>query len=303
VLTSADQGQSLSPSPPPSPTRGEGGCLSPRRWLLLTVAVLALFSPWIPTTITWTRLVSSSFWTPPLTPAQIGRTYQLYAGSWAVLALLVLLAIVGIARKWDRRAMVFLFGLMLFPVFIPAIIGVLTRPTFTDRYAIFAPVGLYALAAVGIASLRWKSLRIAYVAALCVLSMANVNQVFEKQDWRRAGQYLTTAMRPTDVAVINRKNNRFLYDYYVRRPDVRLVGFDGPALPFTLPLPPGRHVWFIASNSAFTPSEMLARAPWQVLSHRKFDDHLEIFELTDDAATTQASQPTTSATPPPSRSP
>jgi uncharacterized membrane protein len=292
-----------SPSPPPSPARGEGGCLSPRRWLLLNVAVLALFGPWIPTTITWTRFVSTSFWAPPMTPAQIGRTYQLYAGSWAVLALLVLLAIVGIVRKWDRRANALLLGLTLLPVFIPAIIGALTKPNFTDRYAIFAPAGLYALAAVGIASLRWKALRIAYVAALCVLSMASVKHVFEKQDWRSAGQYLTTSMRPTDVVAINRKNNRFLYDYYVRRPDVRLVGFDGPALPFTLPLPRDRHVWFIASNSAFTSSEMLARAPWRVLSHRKFDDHLEIFELTDAAATTQASQPTTSAIPPPSRSP
>src|SRR5213079_2974798 len=54
----------------------------PLRWLLLNVAVAALFGPWIPTTLQWTRFVNSAFWTPPMTPAHIADIYHLYAGSW-----------------------------------------------------------------------------------------------------------------------------------------------------------------------------------------------------------------------------
>jgi uncharacterized membrane protein len=286
------------PSPPPSPTRGEGV----GRWLLLNIAVIALFSPWLPTAITWTRYISSSFWTPPMTPMQIARTYELYAGSWIALALLLLLSAVGVARRWDRRAMPLLLGLLLLPVLIPSIVGALSRPSFTDRYAIFAAAGLCALAAAGIEALRWTWLRIAYIAAVCILAFAGRAHVFEKPDWRRAGEYLTASMRPTDAAVINRKNHRYLYEYYVRRPDVRLTGFDGPALPLTLPLPARKHIWLIASDSGFPPSQMLARAPWNVLSRRSFGP-IEIFELTDEPMPQGASPPPTSATLPTSRSP
>jgi hypothetical protein len=104
------------------------------------------------------------------------------------------------------------------------------------------------------------------------------------------------------VAVVNRKIGTYLYDYYVRsaRPEMRPRGFDSEAIPLSLPLPPGQHVWLIVHSEFVTAQQIAARGPWRVLSDLQLGSGkktIEIMELEDasgaaPATTKSASQAT-----------
>lgn len=246
----------------------------------MNVAVVALFSPWIPTTVRWARSVHTEFWVSPMTWAEIPKAFRTYAGSWPLLVALMLLALIGLLRtrgNWKRGL---LMALALLPVVVPVGMSVLGKPTFTDRYGIVAPAAMYALAAAGAIASKWRAARVAVVMVLMALSLAGAGTGYRKPDWRGAGEYLSRHMRPSDIAVVNRKNATYLYDYYVRRPDVRRIGFDGTAIPLSLPLPPGRRVWLILHGGGATAEQILARGPWRVLSqHHPYA--VDIYELED----------------------
>ena len=245
----------------------------------MNLAVVALFSPWIPTAVAWTRSVNKQFWVQPMTPMEI--TFHIYAGSWAALGLLVALAVVGVARTRRRGRLALLLALATLPVVIPVIISSIGRPTFTNRYGIVAPAALDALAGIGVAATGIQFVQVACVAALCVLAPFARPEHGPKPQWRQAGAYLTTAMRPGDVAVVNRRAATYLYEYYVHRPDMRPRGFDGEAIPLSLPLRPGQHVWLIVHSDLVTPQQILGRAHWRVLSERHFH-MIDIYELEED---------------------
>jgi len=161
---------------------------------------------------------------------------------------------------------------------VPVILSSLGRPTFTNRYGIVAPAALYGLAGAGVAAIGVQFVQVICVAALCGLAFIARPEHGPKPPWREAGAYLTAAMRPGDVAVINRKVGTYLYEYYVHRPDIRPRGFDGDAIPLTLPLPPGQHVWLIVHSDVPTPQRILARANWHILSERHYPT-IDIYEL------------------------
>jgi hypothetical protein len=251
--------------------------------------VLALFAPWIPTTIAWTRSITTAFfWVQRMTFADLARAYELYADRgrcWRA------------RRARDRRpharrgiataaGRVLMAALATLPVLVPGVASILSKPTFTDRYAIAAPAGLYALAAAGIAAIPWTIGRVVVILGLCILSLTGRASDWSKPDWRSAGAYLAKNMAPGDVAVVNRKIGTYLYDYYVRsaRPEMRPRGFDSEAIPLSLPLPPGQHVWLIVHSEFVTAQQIAARGPWRVLSDLQLGSGkkmIEIMELED----------------------
>jgi mannosyltransferase len=254
--------------------------LSPRRWALLNLAVLALFSPWIRISVRWARDVQQSFWIPPLHPVDLFMTYRAYAGSTAMLILLAALALLGLRRAAHRRALALLAALALLPVVVPIAMSILTRPTFTPRYGLIAAAGWIALAAGGVIALPNRPLRAGTLAAIAFFAAIATLPPIDKPQWREAGAWLESHMQSSDVAVISRKNSTYLYDYYVHRPDVRRFGFDGSAIPVTLPLPPGQHVWLILHANLAPRAAILARGGWKTVRSQAFHG-IQILELSD----------------------
>jgi uncharacterized membrane protein len=268
--------------------------ISLRRWVFLSAAVVALFSPWIPAAITWTRSVSGggTFWVRPMTLGAIPQAYRLYAGSCSLLALISLLVLIALWRRHERLGRVLFLALATLPVVIPVIASVLGKPTFADRYGIAASAGLFALAAAGLIAIGGRIPAVFGAMLIGGLSITSNASDWEKPDWRGAGRYLTANLRRGDVAVVNRKIGTYLYDYYVHRPDVRRIGFDGPAIPGSFD-----HVWLIVHSDVVTPQQIIERGGWRVLSHRRFGSPvaapIDVYEL--EAATAPAHSPSPSA--------
>jgi uncharacterized membrane protein len=280
--------------------------IPPRQWLLLNAAVLTLFVPWIPTAVTWTRSIGGggTFWVKPMTPAAIAHAYRLYAGSWIALILLLTLAIVALWRRRERFGESLFIALAAAPVAIPVIVSSLGKPTFTDRYGITAPAGLFALVAAGLGCIPWRTGQLLCLGAICGLLQAGNASEWDKPDWRGAGAYLTANLRAGDVAVINRKIGTYLYDYYVHRADTRRIGFDSTAVPGSF-----ERVWLIVHSDVVTPQQIIERGRWRVLSHRRFGSPaaapVDVLELQSAEASTPPapSPPPSVATPPTTRSP
>jgi mannosyltransferase len=278
------------------------GTLPPRRWLALNAAVAALFAPWVPTAIAWTRSVATAdFWAHarPATWADIIHTYRLYAGSGLMFLALAALATYAMLRlRGWRTTLVLPATLAVLPVVVPVALSVLTKPTFADRYGLLAAAGLFTLAAVGLVAIpnRWG--RVTAVIVLCVLTTGARGTGYIKPDWRSAGRFIAATVQPGDAVVINRKNATYLYDYYVKRPDPplpRRSGFDGEAIPLSLPLdPPDRKVWLVLHGDLVTIDQILARGPWRVTAKHPFYG-VQVFELS-----VETSPATTPASPPPS---
>jgi hypothetical protein len=256
-----------------------------RRWIMLQIASVALFSPWLPVAVRWMRSVNAGFWVPPMTLDAVPEAFWFYCGSDAAVLLLAAIAVLAFygARKPEEHVRVGLtlsVSLMLLPVVIPVIVSMFSTPSFTYRYGIIAPAALYLLAACGIAALRFRALQVVMTIALATLLWRGDAADWRKPDWRGAANFLETNMRPGDIAAVNNRRARYLYDYYVHRRDIRRMAFDGDAVPLDLPRPQGQHVWLVLHDPSVPPRDILARGGWRVISQKAFHNVL-VLELAD----------------------
>lgn len=256
-----------------------------KRWIVLNLAVAAIYGPWVPTVWMWVKSVRAWFWVRPMTLDEISRAYELYAGSPWMLVALVVLAVIGAVgmRKRAPASVAMCVAVALLPVVVPVVLSVIARPTFVARYAIIAGVGLIALAAAGVAVLPSRVAQIAVVVGLATLSFFPMSVVESKPQWREAGRYLEANMASGDFAAVHRKGATCMYDYYVNRPDVRRIGFDGSALPVTQPLPQGKRIWLVLYTEVYPARRFLERGFWRV-GRRKMFREVMVMELEDDFA-------------------
>src|SRR5687767_2013455 len=185
--------------------------LPPRRWVTLNVAVLALFSPWIPIAIRWVRSVGTAFWQTPMTGDDIAETYRLYLGSAAMTVACVALVVIGIARFRRHHGLPLVLALATLPVFVPIVVSILTKPTFTYRYALFAPAGVFILLACGVMALPSRITRVLAVILLVVLSFAGRALTGEKPDWRGVIADVSERARPGDYVIFHPRLTTYLY--------------------------------------------------------------------------------------------
>jgi hypothetical protein len=242
--------------------------------------VLALFSPWVPVVLRWVRSVHADFWVERMTGDTIPDAFRQYAGSTSLVLLLAVLLLIGLRHTRDARTVGLLLGLALLPVVVPVALSILTRPTFTPRYAIAAPVGLYLLAARGVMALPRRSLRAIVTAVALALSVVGTAGHLDKADWRGAVAYVEQVADADDVVVVTPKLNTYGYDHYARRADLRRKGFDSATIPLGLPLDEGVRVWLIYQSRDVVMNGVLARGNWRVVSHRDFHN-LQVVELDD----------------------
>jgi mannosyltransferase len=252
-----------------------------RRWAMLNVAVLALFSPWVPVVVRWVRSVHTDFWVLPMTLDAVSDAFRQYTGSAALVAVLAALLVVGVARtRDDPRTLALLLGLMLPPVVVPVVLSILARPTFTPRYAIAAVAGLYLLAARGIMALRPAWVRALVTSVALVLSVIGRDGGMEKADWRGAVAHVERRADADDIVVITPRLTTYPYDHYATRTNLRRKGFDTWSIPLGLPLEEGVRVWLIYPPHDMAMNAILARGNWRVVSRRGFKE-LQVVELDD----------------------
>ncbi len=250
------------------------------RWVSLNVAVAFLYSPWFHTIWIWVRTVQTGFWVKSVTIHDIAWAYYVYAGSISLLLMLVALAVIVAWRGRDRTITVLWLSMMLLPVLVPVVISIMKMPGFSARYGMAASIGLYALAATGVAAVPGLTLRIVMSIALITLSFLPSFVPELKPQWREAAAYLQKNMQAGDFAAINHKGATCMYDYYVHRPDVARIGFDGGALPVTQPLPDEKHIWLILYTNDWPAAVLLRRGQWDVISQKAFREVL-VLELAD----------------------
>jgi uncharacterized membrane protein len=261
--------------------------LRPRAWVVDNIAAAALFAPWMPITLTWTRAVAKNFWVKQVSFDDIARSYYMFAGSRTTLYITAALIVLGVARRRRMRGIFVLLALMLTPIVIPVVLSALTHPTFAPRYGIIATVAMCALAATGIVALaRW--LGAAVLIALVVISpFGNAAKIY-REDWRAAGEFLNRNMRKGDLAVVHARGGLRLYYYYVHRDDVDVRGTDAGTIPVSLPLD-GRHIWLVHYAPWYPLNSFIIRGNFHI-ERRLIADGVTVLELTDESSPTPATR-------------
>lgn len=173
--------------------------VSPRRWIVLQLAILLLFGPWLPATIEVARMGLP--WM--LKPTPLVEAMQGCAGSAIgaiVLGALIALACYRGLRERDHRIALLLL-LTTIPVVAPIVYG-----TFTTRYGLPALIGLTLLSAYGAAALgRWACIALVLLAcggwlATSTLGHARYPGYTHKIDVRPAAEYVLSHARQGDAA-------------------------------------------------------------------------------------------------------
>ncbi len=173
-----------------------------RPWIVLQLAILLLFGPWLPATIEVARMGLP--WM--LKPTPLTETMQSYAGTAAgaiVMVILIAIACYRALRERDHRIVLLLF-LALIPVVVPIVYG-----TFTPRYGLPALIGLTLLAACGAASLgRLACVAIVLLAAGGWLATSSFGHArypgyTHKIDVRSAADYVLAHARQGDAADVS----------------------------------------------------------------------------------------------------
>ncbi len=262
--------------------------LRPRAWIIDNLAAAALFGPWVPIVITWTRAVAKNFWVRQVTLDDIARSYYMFAGSRATLFMLTALIVLGVARRRHMRGIFILLALMLTPVVVPVIISVLTHPTFAPRYGIIATVAMCALAAAGIAALPPWIGAVTLLVLVCISPLGDAPRIY-RENWRAAGDFLNHNMRKGDLAVVHARGGLRLYDYYVNRDDVDVRGTDAGTIPVSLPLD-GRHIWLVHYAPWYPLNSFITRGHFHI-ERRLIADGVTVLELTDESPPSPATAP------------
>jgi len=257
--------------------------LRPKQWIIDNVAIVALFSPWLPVVYLWTKSVAMNFWVKKVTLDDISRSYWMFSGQTVVYVFMIALVAIGVARYRKSRpfGLTLLLLIMLCPVIVPDLISVLTRPSYSPRYGIMGCIGMCAIAGAGAAALP-RAVRTLVLATLIVLSPLGTAAVIPKAQWRDIGEFMNKNMRANDIAVIHCSAGMRLYNYYVHRPDVHGHPTDTNSFPFSGALD-GRHVWLVIYDPWYTANDFLRKYPMHIL-RRKFTWGVMVLELTDQPA-------------------
>ena len=249
--------------------------VSVKRWILLQVAVAALYAPWVPILRRQVAQVASEI--PLLNVGgsmwlMAGYTLAVFSGYWMpLLAVMLPLAALSVLRwhksegalewrnlvgsveghRWtiyvaELRSNYLAVVWLAAPMVLPVIMSLFLTPIYAWKAAIGSAPALYVLAANGLTKLRskwWRRALLVVVVGLCVPPLWRYYVVVGKERWREVAQYIETHASPGDLVLFNSGICRtWIYDYYATRTDLVLG---------SLPEPP--------TEGAFSPAAISAR--------------------------------------------
>ena len=194
-------------------------------WLKAQLAILLLWSPWIPALIRQAGRIDQAFWIPQPTwdivyqtlrsliytsaPAQASQASQL----WLLCALLIL----GLVF-FRKKLSIFFFLAALFAVpFLGELLVSLRRPVFLDRTLIWLTIPLFLLLAAGIVQLRYRLLMVValgFLATGYLFTTADYYRWYQKEDWDAAAGFVGYYAENDDLVLFNSNFVVIPFDYY-----------------------------------------------------------------------------------------
>lgn len=209
-------------------------------WLLAQLAILLLWSPWLPPFLQQAAGVDREFWLSAPTWATIGETLSSFTSAflpprtaWRTLLWLacgVLLG-AGIYALQIKPVVLSLLATLFVTPFVGELLVSLRRPIFYTRTLIWATLPLYLLfaigAAAGAATVRKRRASGALVwIALALLLAANARSIhtyyadYQKEAWDEAAQYVAKGSQPGDLILFNASWVQLPFDFYFQTPVV-----------------------------------------------------------------------------------
>lgn len=276
----------------------KAGEIDIRRWLTLQAVTGLLFLPGF---LLWAKVtlsIQSGFWVPEPTLGSVAGYFTEYAGSGLVLIIFVIFALLSVASfrniKDSRRLKNFIQGFdgfpeslgissgsvmyllilwLLVPILVPFIISIASTPVLVFRYTICASLAFYLLVAKGISNLANNRLVLAVSAVIVVLSLINVDKLYERIDrpqWREVIKGIETDAGYGDVVLIFPSYEKDSAEYYRHRDDLKVITMS-ERLP-TLPELGNRNIWIvIPADSEDTRSLKLESSTgYDLLSERSY---------------------------------
>ena len=259
------------------------------RWVCAQALVLLLFGPWL--SVLWHQIREHrSFWIAPPTLFELQYTFLQFAGSVALLFILVPLAVwalIGLFRRNfahgqhtatgstpDARVaslpltlpgkISFLVVWLACPVLLPFIASHFVTPFYLAKYTIAASPAFLLLAAVGLRRLPWKQLQLVMLVAFIILAQRDIFQYWnrvKKDDWRHAIAFFNQTAQPRDLVLFTEPAAHLPFDYYSKP--------TGPGDLIEEPFPDYDHQ-LTATNVAelLRPAIENHQRVWIVLSHQ-----------------------------------
>jgi mannosyltransferase len=181
-----------------------------RRWAVLQLMVIVLFAPWVPVLIHQSSGASSgqqaAFLALPGASTAVVDALTSYAGGTLLLAIFLVLSLLSLVtysssdgtisstaplhalRRYVRgmrithvHAQYFLIVWFLTILLLPVALSLFSTVRFDDRYTITASVALYLLVAKGITNIKPRTVQLAVVIVIVVLSAVNVQAYVNNQ--------------------------------------------------------------------------------------------------------------------------
>lgn len=122
-------------------------------------------------------------------------------------------------RMADRDTTVFLVSLMLVPMIAALLVSVFVRPLFVSRYLIATSIPFYVLAARGMSSIPFQSVRLSIIAIVFSFSVLGIQEYVKmphRPSWQTVVQTLGPRVQPTDLLVFD-AHRPDVFDYYAEQ--------------------------------------------------------------------------------------
>jgi hypothetical protein len=122
-------------------------------------------------------------------------------------------------RMADRDTTVFLVSLMLVPMIAAFLISMFVRPLFVSRYLIATSTPFYVLAARGMSSIPFQSVRVSSIAIVFSFSVLGIQEYVKmphRPSWQTVVQTLGPRVQQSDLLVFD-AHRPDVFDYYAEQ--------------------------------------------------------------------------------------
>jgi 4-amino-4-deoxy-L-arabinose transferase-like glycosyltransferase len=203
-----------------------------RSWVAIQLAIVLLYTPWLPTAIHQVQVGQGTWWRIPLPPRMILTDIWLFfvlgpsrpvpvAKFGPLTSAVALVVFIALVLGWRKRTASWAFALICLVVPVALIVLAGSRlPIYTDRYTLIAAPGLALVVGMGVAAcwdaLDGQSKRIVWVgrvagavlwAASIVAPWPHLDRYYHqpaywREDFERAAQYVMDTTGRDDAVIL-----------------------------------------------------------------------------------------------------
>jgi uncharacterized membrane protein len=223
--------------------------LSFKKWVLLQIALIILFTPWLGILINQILRIQDGFWVLPPSMQYITNSLKEYSsGSFYLLGLFLLLLPLSALTcekiggnvdwksffqsienySWKIRLsnvskIYFLLVWLSTPIILPFVISKFSTPIYTTRVTIASSLAFYLLIAKGISNIDHRYVKLV-VSIIVLLSLFNAWEYYteaKKEQWRDVAKYIDVNAETGDLLLFNAGFMQVdVFDYYTQRSDL-----------------------------------------------------------------------------------